>query len=116
MTDSVSSFVDDIVNGNDNPNYSDDEETLDNFLNCGNSWENLKNTLSKDNQDICFKVDTYKEKVHKGLILHLKHINVDQITIGTPGTHTEYSIKQVHRNGTTNSKPNMNHNENGGMH
>lgn len=63
-----------------------------------------------------FYVGEYKEKVHKEMILHLKHIPVTDIGIGTAGTHTEYTIRDIRRDGEAKSKPDKNNKGNGGMH
>lgn len=42
-----------------------------------------------------FTVKDYKEKVHKGLILHLKATNVENIGIGTVGTTTTYKLMKI---------------------
>lgn len=51
-----------------------------------------------------FYVGEYKEKVHKGLILHLKNIKIDQIGVGTPGTQTIYEVKDISQSGLAKPK------------
>jgi len=53
--------------------------------------EQIDNLLQDDN----WEVVEYKEKVHKGLILHLKKITLDNITSTTAGTTTEFEIVHV---------------------
>jgi len=53
--------------------------------------EQIDNLLQDDN----WEVVEYKEKVHKGLILHLKKITLDNITSTTVGTTTEFEIVHV---------------------
>ena len=110
LTGSVSSFINDVISGTITQEYSSQDGDIDEFLNCGNSWQQIKETWSWNNQDFCFNVESYKEKVHKGLILHLKHIDVlDDMQIGTAGTHTEYIVKDIKRDGSAKSKQNKNH-------
>lgn len=42
-----------------------------------------------------FSVKEYKEKVHRGLILHLKKIENEDIDVGTAGTTTSYKLMSV---------------------
>ena len=117
LTDSTSSFINDLLDKNkDDPYYNTEDGKIDKMLNCSDSWSQFKQTWSRNNQDVCFTVETYKEKVNKGLILHLKHINPQDLHVGTPGTHTEYTIRDIRRNGSAKSKPDMKQNGNGGMH
>ena len=44
-----------------------------------------------------WEVKTYTEKVHKGLILHLKKIDMSDINASTPGTTTEFQIMKISR-------------------
>jgi len=62
-----------------------------------------------------WKVKSYKEKVHKGLILHLKKIDIDDINSSTPGTTTEYKVMKVSRGNQSNNNQNSN-NQSKGMH
>lgn len=48
-----------------------------------------------------FDVITYTQKVHKGLILHLKEIDSSNITVGTQGTTTRVLINKMERSGNT---------------
>jgi len=53
--------------------------------------EQLDKLLDKEN----YSVDKYKEKVHKGLILHLKNISTDLLTPATKGTTTKFKIMKT---------------------
>ena len=44
-----------------------------------------------------WEVKTYTEKVHKGLILHLKKIDMSDINASTPGTTTKFQIMKISR-------------------
>ncbi len=66
-------------------------------------------------RDDDWSVKTYKEKVHKGLILHLKNINSSDINSSTPGTTTEYKVMKVSRGNQSNNNQNSN-NQSKGMH
>ncbi len=44
-----------------------------------------------------WKLDSYKEKVHKGLILHLKEMQISDINSSVAGTTTTYKIMKVSR-------------------
>ncbi len=48
-----------------------------------------------------FDVVTYTEKVHKGLVLHLKEVDSDNITVGTQNTTTRILMKKIERSGKT---------------
>lgn len=52
-----------------------------------------------------WKILEYKEKVHKGLILHLKEVNSNDIQLGTAGTTTTYKVKHINTNIEQNNKP-----------
>ena len=58
------------------------------------TYDGQIDNLLKDNN---WEVVEYKEKVHKGLILHLKEINIDDINASTPGTTTEFKIMKMSR-------------------
>jgi hypothetical protein len=53
----------------------------------------IDNLLSDEH----WSVVEYKEKVHKGLILHLKKIELSDINSSTPGTTTEFKIMKMRR-------------------
>jgi hypothetical protein len=48
-------------------------------------------------KDDDWSVESYKEKVHKGLILHLKKIDIDNINAATSGTTTKFKIMNISR-------------------
>ena len=58
------------------------------------AYDDQVDKILKDND---WSVVSYKEKVHKGLILHLKEINIDDINASTPGTTTEFKIMNISR-------------------
>jgi len=72
FVDTVSSFI---LGNNRNETY---DAQIDNLL-----------------KDDHWSVVEYKEKVHKGLILHLKAIDIDAITPNTAGTTTEFKIMHI---------------------
>ncbi|MEN4046491.1 hypothetical protein [Sulfurimonas sp. NWX367] len=79
----------------------------------------LDNLLDKND----YSVVEYKEKVHKGLILHLKKIDIEDINATTPGTTTEFEIIKVSRGSQNRNDQNNNqdnsqnsNSQNGGMH
>ncbi|ADN09889.1 hypothetical protein [Sulfurimonas autotrophica] len=55
--------------------------------------EQIDNLLKDEN----WEVVEYKEKVHKGLILHLKKVDITDINSSTPGTTTEFKIMKMTR-------------------
>jgi len=69
-------------------------------------------------RDDDWSVVEYKEKVHKGLILHLKKIDISDINATTPGTTTAFEIIKVTRGNQSNNQNNTqnNNSKNGGMH
>ena len=52
-----------------------------------------------------WKILEYKEKVHKGLILHLKEVDSNDIQVGTAGTTTSYKIKHISSDIQQKNKP-----------
>ncbi|QOP44342.1 hypothetical protein FJR45_10450 [Sulfurimonas sediminis] len=65
-------------------------------------------------RDDDWSVVEYKEKVHKGLILHLKKIDIEDINATTPGTTTEFEIIKVSRE--RQNRNDQSNSQNGGMH
>lgn len=73
----IDTFTSFVLGNNRNSTY---DEQIDNLL-----------------KDEHWKVQEYKEKVHKGLILHLKKIDMADINSTTPGTTTEFKIMEITR-------------------
>lgn len=73
----IDTFTSFVLGNNRNSTY---DEQIDNLL-----------------KDEHWKVQEYKEKVHKGLILHLKKIDMADINSSTPGTTTEFKIMEMTR-------------------
>ncbi len=94
---------------------------FDTFTNIGNfllgssgkpaGYDNQLDTLLSGSNFLFFSNDNfsvieYKEKVHRGLILHVKKINNEDIDISTVGTTTKYDLMSTKKTGKVENRGN----------
>jgi hypothetical protein len=78
--------------------FFDTVSNVTSFILYGNqATKTYDDQVDKVLKDDDWSVVSYKEKVHKGLILHLKKIDMADINSSTPGTTTKFKIMKMSR-------------------